>query len=419
MSENVIRCAGKVKEALSHKVIEEIAFDSGFFRRLRKFTPARAIWTLVTALGSGVRTLADIHRLFMELTGETIGYKPFHDRLSQAGFAAFMKNCLSHFITQLSEPVFRSNHNALENFKDIVIQDGSTLTVADSLADVFPGRFTKKSPGAVKIHCTYSLYEGQTQAVALTGDKESERDYLPEPEELQEKLLLIDAGYFGYEYFQAVEDAGGDYICPLRSNTFNPTVIEVYGGPKSFKGKKLKQIELPRTNVDLLVEGRSQNGTRYTFRLLCKYVLKKNRHVRLATSLRRKEFSVNQVALLYRLRWQIELFFKECKSFTNLKKFTTKDPHIVEGLICATLLAVVLRRFLLYSAFRKKNQVWASFIAGAVGWFFFRELARVCVAGFRGLKSTLHRTLDLLLKFAPRTNPKRADTFDDLCITPV
>ncbi len=42
--------------------------------------------------------------------------------------------------------------------------------------------------------------------------------------------------------------------------------------------------------------------------------------------------------------WYIELMFKECKSHANLQAFTTEKAPIVEGLIWASLCAVLLKR---------------------------------------------------------------------------
>jgi len=48
----------------------------------------------------------------------------------------------------------------------------------------------------------------------------------------------------------------------------------------------------------------------------------------LVTNLERTHFSIEHLSDGYRLRWQIELLFKEWKSYTN-----TSKPHIAEGLI--------------------------------------------------------------------------------------
>lgn len=108
MSQDFIRCAAALKRVLSEERINTIASEAAFFERLRKFTPARAIWTFVTAMGSGTaKSLVGILRLFTDLTGESMRYKPFHDRLSVPGFPEFLRQSLAFFMSQLSEPIRR------------------------------------------------------------------------------------------------------------------------------------------------------------------------------------------------------------------------------------------------------------------------------------------------------------------------
>ena len=71
---------------------------------------------------------------------------------------------------------------------------------------------------------------------------------------------------------------------------------------------------------------------------------------RLCTNLPRTPFSLDLVSRLYRFRWQIELLFKEWKSYPNLHKFDTANEHIAAGLIWASLCAAVLKRFLAHAA---------------------------------------------------------------------
>jgi hypothetical protein len=71
---------------------------------------------------------------------------------------------------------------------------------------------------------------------------------------------------------------------------------------------------------------------------------------RLCTKLPRTPFSLDLVSRLYRFRWQIELLFKEWKSYANLHKFNTENEHMAEGLIWASLCTAVLKRFLAHAA---------------------------------------------------------------------
>ena len=50
--------------------------------------------------------------------------------------------------------------------------------------------------------------------------------------------------------------------------------------------------------------------------------------------------------MIYRCRWQVELLFKELKSDTNWRRFATSQQAIMEGLVWASLLALIIRRYI-------------------------------------------------------------------------
>ena len=65
----------------------------------------------------------------------------------------------------------------------------------------------------------------------------------------------------------------------------------------------------------------------------------------LVTNLDREHFTPQHISDGYRLRWQVELLFKEWKSYANLRAFDTSNPFIAEGLIWAALCAATLQRY--------------------------------------------------------------------------
>jgi len=420
---NVTECAERMRRFLSEERLDDLGRETGFSRRMRKLTPSRAVWTLVTGLGSGaVNTLADLVRLFGQLTGDEMAYKPFHDRLSNPTFPGLFRATLVSLLPSLTDPILVGRSKYLKRFGDIVLQDGTSFALNDALREAYPGRFTKVSPAAVEVHCTYSLYQGQAQKIGIAPDRDAERAYLPAPESLRGKLILHDRGYTSYEYGAAVRDAGGDFIGRVRDKNFNPTIVKCFRGfadKKGLVGRKLKDLKLPKGNVDLLIEGKDTKGNTQRLRLVLFYVARKDLHIYLLTSLDPRGFPPSIVASLYRLRWQVELFFKECKSYTNLKRFQTKAPCIVAGLIWASLLAILIRRFLLYSAFRRSGKRMAPFIAAAMSWTFFHTLGKTMLSSARRLADTLRPILEFLRNTAERTNPHRQSTFDLLDLRPI
>lgn len=423
MKTRSMQCAGVLRQVLNDGRIDELGEESGFARRHRKLTPLRAAWTFLSGMGSGkADSIADLQRLFVDLSGESIEYKAFHDRLSTPGFPEFFRRILVEALSRFLVPVLAARKGRLRRFEDIVVQDGSSFAINDALAGVFPGRFTKHSPAALEIHCTYSLFRGQPVAITLAPDKEGERQFLPKAQDVAKKLLLVDRGYVSYSYFSSVREAGGDFIGRVPEKPLNPRIVRCHRGlanKAAAVGKRVSEIELPRNNVDLLVEGKDANGRSHQFRLVLFYVRRKDVHLRLLTSLSPAEFRPGLVASLYRLRWQVELLFKECKSYTQLKKFQTRDRHIVVGLIWASLLSVLVRRFLLYCAFKRTGDMVAPFIAAAMSWTFIRDLAKAAVRRLRSFHNHVRCVLDTLRNMAKRTNPHRKSTFDLLDIVPI
>ncbi len=122
-----------------------------------------------------------------------------------------------------------------------------------------------------------------------------------------------------------------------------------------FRNKTLSQIRgklSKRQATDLevfdssLEVGWDVDGVPMIFRLVVTWNPKTKQFQYLITNLPPEDFSLRDVCLAYHLRWQVELLFKEWKSYANLHAFNTENPDIAEGLIWAAILAAALKRFL-------------------------------------------------------------------------
>jgi IS4 transposase len=65
------------------------------------------------------------------------------------------------------------------------------------------------------------------------------------------------------------------------------------------------------------------------------------------TNLPREEFSPEEISLLYRARWEVELLFRELKSQYGLGNFETGKEEIVRIQVLAALLTLVVSRAIL------------------------------------------------------------------------
>ena len=158
--------------------------------------------------------------------------------------------------------------------------------------------------------------------------------------------------------------------------------------------------------MDLDVEYERDNGKRTVgFRVV---VLPGNENTmtRLCTNLPRTPFSLELISRLYRFRWQIELLFKEWKSYANLHKFDTANEHIAAGLIWASLCAAVLKRSLAHAAQLVGGTAISTRRVAMCARHIVDDLFAALLA-CEGFAKALRRGIEFLLANARRANPKR------------
>ena len=408
------RFANALRSVLSRRNLEARGRQTGHCQRLRDITPQRLICALVESLGAlRVHTIADILRTFNAQTGLTTKYKPFHNRLAQPEFPGFVRQVFVDILRQLSQNVLKASMPyLLGHFKDLVVQDGSSFAVHDALAATFGGRFTKVRPAAVELHTCMSVFHDQVLDAQLAPDKDAERDFLPEPRELTGKLLLADRGYPSLDYFEQLNDAGAFFIMRAKSD-MNPKVVSVRGPGGSmprFEGYRLQDIVrwLPRRRLDLHVRWDRPGGRSLQLRMVLIWVAPKKKFTVLVTNVRRCVLTAKQVGEVYRLRWQVELVFKEWKSFSNLHEFASANPYLVEGLIWASLCAAALKRSLAHASQRTGRGVAISTqITAMCGVHILLAVLGSVLHGFRDLETILERAFRFLWNNAARAHPQR------------
>lgn len=394
--------------------VERIARRTGWLRRKRDVTPMGMLTACLSTLGaSQARWLADIHRTFNKQNNKSVQYKPFHNQLSKPEFPEFLHQVLMRVLENLTMPILQSLPAAkLSMFRDILIHDGSSFALKDALADKWPGRFTKVTPAAVELHVTMSVLEDKPFRILLAPDKESEQKFKIAAKDTKGRLLLEDRGYEHREFFRDVQKEEGFYIVRGKKN-IRPRIRRAYDRRgrriRRLEGKRLCWRILPQETVDLDIEW-GKGRSFYQGRLVAIYERgKRNKKtfIYLHTNLDRRTFRIDDVATLYRLRWQIELLFKEWKSYANLHGFDTTKSAIAEGLIWASLIAATIKRFLAHAAEHVLGLEISTERVAATARHFLDEILSGLRRGRRRLPQILSELFDYFRDNARRAHPKR------------
>jgi hypothetical protein len=345
--------ADKCQWVFSESLLNACGKDVKFCRRERTITPFRLGLALTaTCACQRVETLADFPRGFNALFDTTITYKAFYNQVAKPRFADFARTMASRLIGDMTLKVLGfTRGRTFAEFRHIVIQDGSSFAIHDALREVFPGRFKAVKPAAVELHATMDLLCDAPTTVVLTPDTTNEQAFLPEPASLKDSLLLADRGYLDLGYMRRVQDEHGFFLIRAKAGR-NPQVIEAFREDgtrlRSLRNKPLQAIyaKLPkRQRVELLVRWQV-DGQPLCLRLIVSWNCYHKTFCYLLTNLPAPRYTLEMICRAYKWRWQVELLFKEWKSYANLHAFDTENPAIVEGLIWTAIAAAALKRFL-------------------------------------------------------------------------
>lgn len=407
---NINTITKKLKLILSEKKLNKLGKETEFTQRERNVNAFQLVTAMICALGDkNTEYLSDILRYFNSLTNQNVQYKPFHNRLSKPELADLMRQVTDKVFTHWINNVLQYKKGHFSRFKKVLIQDGSSFAVKEDLKNIWPGRFTKTSPAAVELHAVIDLKKGSFENASITPDTFSERAEMPSVEELKNTLYLADRGYYSGDFILKLDRAGGYYV--LRAKGLKRVLIHSAiqeDGKQLIKKKSPKlsvlQNRLPRRQaVDMDVEIKGE-----IVRLIAFWSLKEKRHTYLTTNLKRDEFSIQEISNIYRMRWQVELLFKECKSHNSLHGFNTQKATLQESLIWASLISTTLKRFVTGCIEQIFKVEMSTMIVSktTVDWW-YGLLEAIVQQRRKGLVNQIAEACEFLKENAQRKHPKR------------
>jgi IS4 transposase len=358
-----------LRKLLSPELIHQVARDSGACVRLRKVDPFVLVWTLVLGSLSGrVRRICELRRLYQRVAAVTLEESSFYDRFTPA-LSAMLSTLLEH-VLEHAWGAGRAAAGRLAAFGDILAADSTVIRVHHLLAKRFAGTRTHQGGAALKAHVVFAVAGAGKQTVKLTAERRSDRRTFQLGPWVRGKLLLIDLGYFDYRLLARIHELGGYYIIRAKKG-IDPIIVDRHrthrGRAVQVIGQRLRSVidKLHRSVLDvqvaLQVRRRGYRGRRHTTPMFVRAVgvreeERRDYHIYL-TNIPAEDLEPSDIARAYALRWQIELLFRELKTHYRLAQAPSKNPHIVEALIKASLLCLAASRALLRRAERALAEV--------------------------------------------------------------
>jgi len=337
--------------------VDRIADETGFTKRHRKVEPYIFFWSIV--LGFGVqlqRTLESLRRGYGDMAGIKVSQSSWHDRFKPET-VQFLRICVELAIRKMAGEANRTLAPKMEWVKDILIQDSSIVRLSAALMNEFPAARSRKNAAGLKVSMLVSAVASGPQKVTIHGERVHETKTLKIGPWVKNKLLLIDLGFYKFQMFARIKENGGYFLSRLKKDS-NPLILSTLrtyrGNSIELEGKRWKEVrdkikrEVLDAEVEVTFSRRIYNGKKsrdnMPFRLVAIYNNEAKRYHVYITNIPPDALSAEDVAELYRVRWDIEMIFKELKSKYSLDAITSANPNVVEGLIWVGILTLLVSR---------------------------------------------------------------------------
>lgn len=328
--------------------IEAIAYDLGAFSYERVVRPGLLGCALVlSALQRQTDTSGrwlDAQGVYADVGGSEMSKTSF--RRAVRKMKPVLAELIKRRMKQLAEGTDRHElRGRLEAFGDVIIADGCAFKLASVLSGVHPGT---GNPAELKLHAVYSVKTGMASVTPTAGRVHDNDGFWPEWE--AGALYIWDLGYNDMLRFVDAIEAGAHVLQRLKS-TGNPRVVARYDADGTRHTEDMPmplnracELYAPATGqLDFDVEVKAPDGRRAIARVVCVPYDEQDRYY--LTTLPRDVFTPSDVAELYRVRWEAELFFRNWHGVLRMDDVhRLRHPVSLEVAVLASVLAACLSR---------------------------------------------------------------------------
>lgn len=348
----------RLDAAFPDKWLMKTARETGLVKRMRSFSPVLLFWVMTLQVGVQLRVSFEaMRRRYNESAEDALAHASFLERFTPE-LVDFLHECVLRGIEQLGALHGRELSPRLKRFKDILIQDSTIIRLHEALVKKWPATLSRRRNAAgVKLSCVLSVVSDGPKHVKLVGERTSEIKTLHVGKWVKDCLLLIDLGFFKYGVFDRIDKNGGFFVSRLKDNA-DPTITTllrvVRGNSVLVEGGKLRSV-LPKLKREVLdaevvvnfshrAYAGKKTGVSRKLRVVCIKDDETNDYHAYITNLSPGEFSAEDVASLYRARWEVELVFRELKNEYSIDMIPTKNPEAVKALVWTGILTLIIQR---------------------------------------------------------------------------
>lgn len=344
---------GQLISLIDEEIIKVAVAKTNSDYYVKKFKSKDHLISMLFCCFAKCNSLREVSGAMLGLSGKTKGFQldhiPKRSTLSDAN-----KNREVSFFEDVYNQLLYKYINKLSDsrIKDIVkkqvkLVDSSTISLFKDILSCV-GRKSKdgKSKGGVKVHTVINADEKVPNMVWFSSAATHDHNFLKKLKCDDNTIYVFDKGYNDYKAFKHFSEHKTDFVTRIKDNASYQT-IEVNQIPEHLHSGVLQneiiEVSIKENNI----------FTKLKLRKVKFYDRENKRVFEFITNL--FELRADMIAALYKLRWQIELVFKQLKQNFPLKYFLGDNQNAIKIQIYCVLIVN-----LLISVIKKKlTRSWA------------------------------------------------------------
>ena len=283
--------------------------------------------------------------------------------LSEAGsvFAPDLAGEIMRELANQAIPLLPSSD--AQALKNLTAVDGSYF---NSIAHTAWALWSSEQPAA-KLHLHFSVFDGVPRQAMVTPGKCSEPDALRKTLE-PGRLYVTDRGYQDYKLFRDILDAGSSFISRVKDNIAYQIQEERELSQQASKAGVIKDILASRIGTE-----HHKDEVKQTLRIVVVSTTDSSgKPIELWLVTDRLDLPAETIALGYRYRWTIELFFRWFKQILGARHLISTKENGITMQLYAGLIASLL--IVLWTGLKANKRTWEMVQFYLMGWASLNEL---------------------------------------------
>lgn len=329
-------------------MLEDIR-TSGMQKRARKLDALELVRSAVLAAGNGGsgRQAAILESYFASHGGVDVVRGAAYSWFSPA-FETVMQSSADRAMTYARGlapdlPGFLGEHVV-----DWHAFDSTTVRLDDSLVGAYP---STGSHAALKVHKRFSIGVGATVGYHLSSAREHDSPHLTLDESWRGHGLLADLGYASFRLLRQAQHYDTRFVIRLKES-WKPKVMSIEAGDVKGTFARGADFDMLLDDEVLHLSGPSIDadvrlGAKDPVDARLVGVEHDGAYRWYLTDLPRS-VTPEQIAQLYRVRWEIEIDNRLNKSNFNMDEISARTPHTARALVHASIAASILTCVLAY-----------------------------------------------------------------------